>query len=773
MIQIDGKTYRNLEEQVLQNQKDLEILKPALNNKFLNISAVYANIPSVTPPEGEYILVGESKPYELYLSCGGVLVDIGKFSFEGIPGPAGAQGLQGPVGIGLKGDTGPQGPQGIPGPKGEKGDPSTIPGPQGPAGKDGENAPAYVIRGTVNSADLLPPVSSVESNTAYFVGTGDNPDIYVIVGGDTNKSWKDIGPATGINQYIEGDYTVNSQPQYVDTSANILASQSNKGLAVATDNGHWYYWDANTSKYVDGGVYQTPVVFPLNDITDYTEVYNLFDAEDTFKDKYIASVDGQMYTNDTNGYSATNYIPVEEGATYYFGVWGGTGQCIMGAYYDDNKSYVEGITYNNPFFTVPSGRGIKYVRQTFQTQLALTIMMTKGSNVPYKYVKNFRAFKHDIVPKHTIIWVSADGVACDYNNLPDAVASITDSNQYHVYDIYLRNGTYNTVNSSNIDARGLELPDYVNIIGADEGTTILQTGMTTDQITNSRVENISVLNIKANNNLKNLTVKASRCRYGVHNESNGTIQDWTQHIENCAFIHTGNAGGEWGTCVGWGEGCSSGSKSYFKNCTFEGLAGFLMHTPASSNVPMEHHFDSCVFTSTIRTNNDNAAITLSDTAIPNKDSLYFNNCSFSGAFAIDNTHNGFILHGAGNTPVLMQQTGGNSRLLFDDQVLFGYNESSTGIPEGHAAIQTHTNSFIAASSTTSNIVAGIVDKEIVPYASGRVITYGIFKQGDLGLQLTLVQGDNVSVSDGGLLVKGGDNPIATCIYGDVVKFDFR
>ena len=79
-----------MEEQVLQNQKDLEILKPALNNKFLNISAVYANIPSVIPPEGEYILVGESKPYELYLSCGGVLVDIGKFSFEGIPGPAGA-----------------------------------------------------------------------------------------------------------------------------------------------------------------------------------------------------------------------------------------------------------------------------------------------------------------------------------------------------------------------------------------------------------------------------------------------------------------------------------------------------------------------------------------------------------------------------------------------------------------------------------------------------------------------------------------------------------
>ena len=284
-----------MEEQVLQNQKDLEILKPALNNKFLNISAVYANIPSVIPPDGEYILVGESKPYELYLSCGGVLVDIGKFSFEGIPGPAGAQGLQGPAGVGLKGDTGPQGPQGIPGPKGDKGDASTIPGPQGPAGKDGENAPVYVLKGTVASADLLPPVGTVEYNTAYFVGTGDNPDIYVIVGGDANRTWKDIGPATGVSQYIEGDYNVNSQPQYVDTSTNILAAQSNKGLAVATDTGHWYYWSASTSKYVDGGVFQATQlgVGVVNNI-------NLADNSISFSKLSSDVFDTTKYTIDTS-----------------------------------------------------------------------------------------------------------------------------------------------------------------------------------------------------------------------------------------------------------------------------------------------------------------------------------------------------------------------------------------------------------------------------------------------------------------------------------------
>ena len=45
------------------------------------------------------------------------------------------------------------------------------------------------------------------------------------------------------------------KPSGTDVSANILAFTYNKGIYVATDNGHWYYW--NGSQYVDGGVYQS------------------------------------------------------------------------------------------------------------------------------------------------------------------------------------------------------------------------------------------------------------------------------------------------------------------------------------------------------------------------------------------------------------------------------------------------------------------------------------------------------------------------------------
>ena len=43
-------------------------------------------------------------------------------------------------------------------------------------------------------------------------------------------------------------------PSGVDTSAHILAFSSNKGIYVASDTGHWYYW--NGTQYVDGGVFQ-------------------------------------------------------------------------------------------------------------------------------------------------------------------------------------------------------------------------------------------------------------------------------------------------------------------------------------------------------------------------------------------------------------------------------------------------------------------------------------------------------------------------------------
>ena len=379
MIQIDGKTYRNLEEQVLQNQKDLEILKPALNNKFLDISGVYAELPASGVTENTFILVGTAKPYELYYYADEKFIDIGAFNFEGIPGPAGAQGLQGPAGVGIKGDTGPQGPQGIPGPKGEKGDPSTIPGPQGPAGKDGKSATLYEIKGTVTSADLLPTPAIVDPNAAYLVGTGTDLHIYVITGPDSNRVWKDIGPATGINQYITGDYNVNSQPQFVSTSATILATKTNQGLAVATDNGHWYYWDAGQDKYIDGGIFQATelqngslesALFAPGQLTANKTEYinNPYDILTTTTITYDLFMDNPGGTTRTlAGWCTTDYIELPKAYMYL------TGESISLCWFDENKTVLGGGAFNNGSFktdfllTFPDTA--RYIRISVQTHL--------------------------------------------------------------------------------------------------------------------------------------------------------------------------------------------------------------------------------------------------------------------------------------------------------------------------------------------------------------------------------------------------------------------
>lgn len=67
-------------------------------------------------------------------------------------------------------------------------------------------------------------------------------------------------------------------PSYVNTEVNILSLNENKGLAVATDTGYWYYW--NGTKYVQGAIYQAtqekpPVYIEIPLTVDSNGFYDL------------------------------------------------------------------------------------------------------------------------------------------------------------------------------------------------------------------------------------------------------------------------------------------------------------------------------------------------------------------------------------------------------------------------------------------------------------------------------------------------------------------
>ena len=209
MLTIDGKEYRNLEEQVRKNQSDIEYIlnvQDTLNEFGIRIIGVVdneVNLPSVidyknSNPDwsyGDTFAVGTNTPYALYVLTRAnqsnpqdYWFDIGDFP---LAGPKGDQGPQGPIG--------PQGPQGIAGPQGPTGSAGSI-GPQGPIGPrgpqgiqgaTGPQGPAgwgYKIAGTLTNISQLPTPSESIRNEGYIV----NGSLYLIVG-TTDLIWTNFG----------------------------------------------------------------------------------------------------------------------------------------------------------------------------------------------------------------------------------------------------------------------------------------------------------------------------------------------------------------------------------------------------------------------------------------------------------------------------------------------------------------------------------------------------------------------------------------------------
>lgn len=243
MLTIDGKQFRNLEEQVRQNQSDIKYIleeEGVLNQfgiKVVGEVETSSQLPDASTYQGEYgdaYAVGTQTPYELYIftrqfsgQTGPTWFNIGQFP---VPGPTGATGPAGDTGPqGIRGSLwnsgspvsnpnsgdqyvdsngqvyqyngsswtatvnirGPQGIQGNQGATGSQG-PQGIQGIQGNPGTPGQS---FIIAGTLSSTEQLPDADSAPQNEAYIVGSENN--LYVIVG-TTNKEWTDVGVVEGV-----------------------------------------------------------------------------------------------------------------------------------------------------------------------------------------------------------------------------------------------------------------------------------------------------------------------------------------------------------------------------------------------------------------------------------------------------------------------------------------------------------------------------------------------------------------------------------------------
>ena len=92
------------------------------------------------------------------------------------------------------------------------------------------------------------------------------------------------------------------EPSGTDTSTNILGFTSDKGIYIATDNGHWYYW--NGSSYKDGGAYQGQYVNILSTGLQYASI-------DYMRTTFITEQEVSPSEKDFNQYFNNDFISIK------------------------------------------------------------------------------------------------------------------------------------------------------------------------------------------------------------------------------------------------------------------------------------------------------------------------------------------------------------------------------------------------------------------------------------------------------------------------------
>ena len=204
MIEINGKVFRNLEDQVAYLSEALQAGKliDELGIKVLGVYSTIEQAKAAIPGPYDYgdaFSIGTTKPYDLYIFTRNIedFVNFGSFPGKGKDGKDGEQGPRGEKGEqgerGLRGERGFQGPVGEQGPRGFEG---KI-GPQGARGPKGDVGPAFNVKATLASTSQLPaPTAALQAKgTAYLIPNEAGVKHIWVIQGEDSLAWIDIGPS--------------------------------------------------------------------------------------------------------------------------------------------------------------------------------------------------------------------------------------------------------------------------------------------------------------------------------------------------------------------------------------------------------------------------------------------------------------------------------------------------------------------------------------------------------------------------------------------------
>lgn len=314
MINIDGRIYRNLEEQVLANKDNIQHiiegsnLLAELGIRVVGQVTTPAQLPNPVTYTGDFgdaYLVGTQTPYDFYIYTRPFAGEsdpqwfaLGPFPVAGPAGPTGPEGPRGENGVrgsqwfsgtgqpsttsgynvgdyyinvgtgniwhlhevdgaprwllegNIRGPQGVQGPEGPVGPEGPR-------GPQGNTGPQGVPGSPVIIRGVVTSIDELPDISQIQDyHDAYLYKHDGVTDLIVVIDDPTDGlMWYNSGLFGGGTQVM-----VNGVP-VITYAAPALYRHSITGLMYGAGGSGlnftftWAYIDTSPSSRIASGVF--------------------------------------------------------------------------------------------------------------------------------------------------------------------------------------------------------------------------------------------------------------------------------------------------------------------------------------------------------------------------------------------------------------------------------------------------------------------------------------------------------------------------------------
>jgi hypothetical protein len=319
-----------------------------------------------------------------------------------------------------------------------------------------------------------------------------------------------------------------------------------------------------------------------------TNTVNLFNPDDATEGAYWEN--GIAKTNSAFSYI---FIPVEVGKTYT--ATGSSYMCFyLGSNYETLANIVE-CSYSagvSPLTFTVSNTNCRYVVLNYRHANFPTnsYMFVEGTELPTDYI-NYGSYKLNSGVKlsqsqiiETAYYV---GATRKYTSLMGLFEELKDDDSNKtiyvdsgVYNIFEEIGGYEFINSipdgsTNWRTYSIFVPKNTKVIGV--GRVILE-WLPTETVNDTALYMLSPINVgDGNAHLENITIKCTKCRYGIHDQTKGEESNCYHTYKN-VNIFKDDATGNYGNVQAFGCGFNNGYKYDFDSCVFKSYRQpFSMH----------------------------------------------------------------------------------------------------------------------------------------------------------------------------------------------------